>query len=67
MLSVSEALALVLSSMRDAGTESLPLDETAGRIMREPVLARADDPPFDKSAVDGWCVDAALLDRKSVV
>lgn len=36
--------------------ERVPLTAAAGRVLREPVRAPEDQPPFDRSAVDGYAV-----------
>ncbi len=56
MLTVSEvwqrldALALPLPA------ETGPLSAALGRVLREPLLAPEDQPPFDRSAIDGYVV-----------
>src|SRR6185369_3757374 len=57
MLSPSEALARVLATVHPGAMETLPLAQAGGRILRVPVVALDDDPPFRKSAVDGYAVD----------
>lgn len=58
-----EAIALVLSFARPAegeargrepATETVALAEALGRVLAAPVAGRVDQPPFDKSAMDGW-------------
>lgn len=38
--------------------ERIPLDRALGRVLREPVVAPEDQPPFDRSAIDGYLVRA---------
>ncbi len=59
LLSVDEALALVLARVPAPRTERLPLDVAAGRVLAEDVAAREDFPAFPRSRVDGWAVRAA--------
>jgi molybdopterin molybdotransferase len=42
-------------------TESVPLLESAGRVLAESVLADRDQPPFDRSTRDGFAVISADL------
>lgn len=56
MLSVSEAIAAVLSETRPLIPESLPLAETLGLVLAEDVHSGTDLPPFDKSLVDGFAI-----------
>ncbi len=38
--------------------ERVPLGSTHNRILREPILAPEDQPPFDRSAIDGYLTHA---------
>src|SRR6202040_1144658 len=42
-------------------TETIPLAETAGRVLAEAIPADRDYPPFPRSARDGFAVRAADL------
>jgi molybdopterin molybdotransferase len=44
-------------------TETVPLDAAYGRVMASDVTAPISLPPFDNSAVDGYAVRSADLDR----
>lgn len=56
LISVAEALALIAAHMPSFGTETVPLAEAAGRILREPLYAEHDHPPFDRVMMDGIAV-----------
>ncbi|MFQ6547528.1 gephyrin-like molybdotransferase Glp [Aestuariibius sp. 2305UL40-4] len=52
---VDEALAHLRDNLTAvAGTESVPLAEASGRILAEPLVAKASHPPAANSAVDGY-------------
>jgi len=59
LLSMEEALRLVLERARPLPAERVPLAEAAGRVLAEPAVASVDLPPFDSSAMDGFAVRAA--------
>ena len=61
MISVDEALARVLAEARPLPLERVALVDAAGRALAEPLVARADLPPFDDSSMDGYAVRAADL------
>lgn len=60
--SFDEALEIVLTSASRAGrqpTESVPLLNCAGRVLAEDVAADRDQPPFPRSARDGFAVQSS--------
>jgi molybdopterin molybdotransferase len=59
LLSMEDALSLVLERARPLPAEGVPLSEAAGRVLAEPAVASIDLPPFDSSAMDGFAVRAA--------
>lgn len=56
MLSVNEACELILSQIKPVDSIYLPLLESAGRILADPVKSEIDLPSFDNSSVDGFAV-----------
>lgn len=61
MLSVDEALALVVARSGRQPNVPTPLAKIGGLTLAEPAIADADSPPFDKSLVDGFAVRSADL------
>jgi molybdopterin molybdotransferase len=61
MIPVAQALDRLFALARPLPSESVPLIESAGRVLSAPVTARRDQPPFAASAMDGYAVpsDAA--------
>src|SRR5215472_11775036 len=59
LLSVDEALGLILGRVWPLSAESIPLAEAAGRFLAEPARAVVDLPPFPSSAMDGFALRAA--------
>src|SRR3712207_1277013 len=57
-LSPSEALRRIVSGVQPLGTEPRPLLHALGCVLAEDVAARADLPPWDNSAMDGFAVRA---------
>ncbi|MEM2910736.1 MAG: molybdopterin biosynthesis protein [Nitrososphaerota archaeon] len=61
MVSVEDALNLVrenLGRIGPLGVEEVGLIEAPGRVLAEEIYAKVDSPPFDRSTVDGYAVDA---------
>ncbi|HEX2507294.1 MAG TPA: molybdopterin molybdotransferase MoeA [Miltoncostaeaceae bacterium] len=54
-----EALAQVRALALHLPAEQVPLEELAGRVLAEDVLARGDHPAFTNSAMDGYALRAA--------
>jgi molybdopterin molybdotransferase len=59
LLSMAEALRLVLERVRPLPAERVALEDAPGRVLAEHALAAVDLPPFDSSAMDGFAVRAA--------
>ncbi|MCU0256734.1 MAG: hypothetical protein MUF60_08305, partial [Vicinamibacterales bacterium] len=56
-ISVDEALRRARDAVRPVErTEEVGLDAAAGRVAAEDLIARADVPPFDRAAMDGYAV-----------
>lgn len=56
MVSVQEAVELVLVHIKDFGTEYQPLDTSSGRVLAEPLVADRDMPPFNRVTMDGIAI-----------
>jgi molybdopterin molybdotransferase len=56
VISFDEALAILGSAARPIGTEVVKLEQAAGRVLAEDVVAAIDSPRADVSAMDGYSV-----------
>lgn len=56
MISVAEAIRIVLGEARPLPGESTPLAEARGRILAQDIVADSDLPPFDRSQMDGYAL-----------
>lgn len=65
MISVTEALDLVLSYSLPKETEEINLKEALGRILAEPVKADRDAPPFHRVTMDGIAIHSSFLGSTS--
>ena len=63
MISVEQATTSIASHVRDLGSETVPLDTSVGRILRQRVSAERDQPPFDRVTMDGIAVSSAWSGR----
>ncbi len=61
MIPLAEALSTVLASVRYLGDQSVALAEAAGRVLAADIVADTDQPPFDKSTMDGFACRRADL------
>ena len=61
MISVREALDLVLARVRPGPAETVPLDLAPGRVLAADVVAGIALPPFTNSQMDGYAVRSADL------
>ena len=56
MISVDDARTLVLKHAKTLSSEQVALGNAIGRILRAPITADRDFPPFDRAAMDGFAV-----------
>ena len=61
LLSVADALALVLADATPLPVEAAPLVDASGRVLASDLVALRTQPPADVSAMDGYAVRAADL------
>lgn len=63
MISVKEAQEIVLKSAKILPVESAALTDAYGRVLRENIRSDRDQPPFDKSTMDGIAVSFEALQK----
>ncbi|HEX5706707.1 MAG TPA: gephyrin-like molybdotransferase Glp, partial [Pyrinomonadaceae bacterium] len=62
MISVSEAVSVVLEKCEPLPVEPVALEDALGRVLAEDVSADGDLPPFDRAQMDGYAVRSEDLD-----
>lgn len=55
---VAEAVKRVMNEVVSIGTEVIDLEDAYGRVLAEPIIAKHDVPPFDRSPYDGFAIRA---------
>lgn len=60
-ISLEEAVARMTAPLSPLGTEALPLEQALGRTLAADVTAPLDQPPFDRSPLDGYALRSADL------
>ncbi len=65
MITVDEALDKILSNIHPLGFEKVSILESLGRVIGEDIHARRNIPPFDNSAMDGYALIAADVEKAS--
>ena len=63
MLTVDEAISIVLERVGSLGSETVALEDAEGRILSEPVVADIALPPFDRARMDGYALRASDVER----
>jgi molybdenum cofactor synthesis domain-containing protein len=59
LISREEAVKRIMSTIKPVEkTEAVPIEESAGRVLAEDVVAVEDVPPFTRAAMDGYAVRA---------
>lgn len=62
-LTVEQALALLVEHSGRQAPARVPLEEAAGLVLAEAIVADLDSPPFDKSLVDGFAVRSSDMSQ----
>ena len=63
MLTTVEATHAIRKAMAPFASETLPVDKAIGRVLRQPVHAERDQPPFDRVMMDGVAIRFADFDE----
>src|SRR3978361_1230445 len=63
MTTVEEAEELILAQIKDYGTESLPFEQTLGRVLAEAIKADRDLPPFNRVTMDGIAINYQAIEN----
>ena len=58
MISIEEALEILLKNIPERKTERLPFYKSLGRVLAEDIVATSDIPPFNRATMDGFAVRA---------
>jgi len=58
MITIEEALSIILSHIKPLKSESFELADCLDRVLAQDITARDDIPPFANSAMDGFAVRA---------
>jgi molybdopterin molybdotransferase len=66
MISVEEALGILLANLPEKKVEQIAFQAALGRILAEDLLATRDTPPFNRSAVDGYAVRSEDIEHAPV-
>lgn len=61
MLTVSEALDLIVATVKPVAATTVELDQSLGLVLAVDIVSPADSPPFDKSMMDGYAVRSSDL------
>jgi molybdopterin molybdotransferase len=56
MIRVEEAEKIILSQLKDYGTETIVFDQAAGRVLAENIIADRDFPAFNRVTMDGIAI-----------
>jgi molybdenum cofactor synthesis domain-containing protein len=59
MITVNQAVDIVLSEIGVMGTEEVEIDAALGRLLAQDIRADLDLPPFDRARMDGFAVRSA--------
>ncbi len=63
MISLDKALKIVTKETPTLGSEYVRLGDAVGRVLAQPIAADSDMPPFDRSQMDGYAMQAKDVQR----
>jgi molybdopterin molybdotransferase len=63
MIEFEEAFKIVMESVFETDSETIPFNDSCGRILDEDIMSDMDMPPFKRSAVDGYACHKAELNN----
>ena len=63
MITVQEAEDIILSQVRDYGTEELPFESALGRVLAENIICDRDLPAYDRITMDGIAVNYKAVEE----
>lgn len=66
MLTLEQAREIIIQCVKTLDVEIVPLADSLHRTLAEPLHTDVDDPPFDKSVMDGFAVRAADVKKVPV-
>ncbi len=56
LVSLGEAIEIILGNTATLGAERVPISESLNRVLAEDIIAQRDHPPWNNSAMDGYAV-----------
>ncbi|REH56389.1 molybdopterin molybdochelatase [Tenacibaculum gallaicum] len=63
MITVQKAKHIILESTQDFGIEEIPFLKSAGRVLKEDIVADRDFPPFNRVAMDGIAINHPFFEQ----
>ncbi|MDR0310662.1 MAG: molybdopterin molybdotransferase MoeA [Acidobacteriota bacterium] len=66
MISIEEALEILLRNIPAPKTERIPFYKSLGRVLAEDIVATSDIPPFNRATMDGFAVRSADVQNAPV-
>jgi len=67
MISIADALKIIAENVSPVETENIELSVICGRVLAEEIRADMDLPPFDRSQMDGYAIQAADAENAPVI
>lgn len=63
MITVQEALSIILNHTQNFGIEEIPFLESVGRVLKEDIVADRDFPPFHRVSMDGIAINHRFFEQ----
>nr|WP_067053813.1 molybdopterin molybdotransferase MoeA [Mucilaginibacter sp. L294] len=63
MITVEEAERIILTQLKDYGTETVPFEDAPGRVLAEDIRADRDLPPYNRVTMDGIAIAYKAIEQ----
>ncbi len=63
MIEVNEAVKIIQNSVLNFPKTKVPLDQALGKVLRQPIIADADFPPFNRVMMDGIAIKSKDFEK----
>ena len=61
LLSVKDAIKIIIKNLKIINSEDIELTNSLGRINSKKIISKLNNPPYDVSSMDGFAIDSKTI------